>query len=247
MSRAIGLLFAIVCYAIFFATFLYLICFVGSLPFVPVTVDVGPSAPVPVAVVVDVALIVLFGLQHSGMARRGFKAAWTKIVPPALERSAFVLFASIALIILFLFWHPVPEVVWNASSPGLRDLLWTVFWLGWGIVLLSTFLINHFELFGLQQAWLNARQRQASPPQMREPLFYRVVRHPLYLGFFLAFWSIPTMTVGHLLFSAGFSVWMLFAIQLEEADLVHQFGHDYEAYRERVGMLTPRLRRRHTA
>lgn len=247
MARTVGLLFAVLCYAIFFATFLYLICFVGSLPVVPVTVDVGPSAPVATAVAIDVALIVLFGLQHSVMARRGFKRAWTKVVPKAMERSVYVLFASLALIIMFLFWHPVPQVVWHAKGEGLRDLLWAVFALGWAIVLLTTFLINHFELFGLQQAWLNARGREVPPMKMREPLFYRFVRHPLYLGFFLAFWSIPTMTVGHLLFAAGLSAWMLFAIQLEEADLVQQFGRDYEEYRGRVGMLTPRFRRRPAA
>jgi protein-S-isoprenylcysteine O-methyltransferase Ste14 len=244
MSRGLTLLFAIIAYAIFFATFLYLICFVGSLPFVPVTVDSGgPMTSGRIAAVIDVALIALFGLQHSVMARQGFKRAWTKIVPWPMERSVFVLFASIALLILFWFWHPIPRVIWDARPGGLRTALWAIFGLGWLVVLLSTFLINHFELFGLQQAWLHARGRQSHPPQLREPFLYKYVRHPLYLGFFLAFWSIPKMTAGHLLLSLGVSAFMLIAIQFEERDLITLFGKDYEDYQGRVGMLAPRLRR----
>ena len=244
MSRAATLLFAIFAYAVFFATFLYLICFVGNFPIAPVTVDRGPDSPVAVAVVIDLALIAMFGLQHSVMARQGFKRAWTRTVPPQAERSVYVLVASLMLIILFLFWRPIEGTVWDASQTALNMVLWLGFAAGWGIVLLSTFLLNHFELFGLQQAWLHVQGRTAAKPQMRQPLFYRYVRHPLYSGFFLAFWSTPHMTYSHLLLAGGLSVYMLIAIRYEERDLIGLFGSDYEDYRQSAGMLTPRLRRR---
>lgn len=244
MSRALGLLFAIVCYAIFFATFLYLIAFVGNFPFVPLTVDNGPSAPVATAVIIDIALIALFGVQHSVMARPGFKRWWTRVIPPSAERSVFVLMASAALIVLMTLWRPIDAIVWNVTFPLLYDLIWVIFWAGWATVLLSTFLINHFELFGLQQAWFHMRTRQEQTPVLREPFLYRFVRHPMMLGFFLAFWAIPTMTAGHLLLAAGMSAYILIALQYEERDLVGTFGADYEGYRRRVGMLVPRLRSR---
>lgn len=246
MSRVATLLFAILCYAIFFATFLYLIVFVGDFGFAPVTVDSGPAAPRAAAVVIDLALVALFGIQHSVMARQGFKRRWTRIVPWPMERSVFVLVASVALIILYLFWRPIDTTVWDVTSPIGSDLLWLLFWIGWGTVLLSTFLINHFELFGLQQAWFHLHGRKHEPPTFRQPLFYKWVRHPLYLGFLLAFWATPQMTLGHLLLAAGFSVYIVIAIRYEEHDLVTLFGRDYERYREQVGMLTPRFRRRNT-
>lgn len=244
MSKAATLLYAVIAYAIFFATFLYLIAFVGDLSLVPRTVDRGAETPVALALIVNVMLIALFGLQHSVMARQGFKRAWTKIVPPQAERSTFVLFASLALIMMFLFWKPIDAVVWEVATQPAQTVLWALFGLGWLIVLLSTFLINHFELFGLQQAYLYAQGRDAAPPQMRQPLLYRYVRHPLYLGFFLAFWATPQMTLGHLLLAAGMSAYMLIAIRYEERDLVGIFGRDYEEYQARVGMLMPRIRRR---
>ena len=244
MSKAATLLYAVLAYAIFFATFLYLIAFSGDLPLAPRTVDRGPEAPVALALIADFLLIALFGLQHSIMARQGFKRAWTRIVPPQAERSTFVLFASLALILMFLFWKPIDATVWDVRADAARTVLWALFGLGWLIVLLSTFLINHFELFGLQQAYFHARGREAAPPRMRQPLLYRYVRHPLYVGFFLAFWATPHMTVGHLLLAAGMSVYMLIAIRYEERDLVGIFGRDYEEYQARVGMLTPRIRRR---
>jgi protein-S-isoprenylcysteine O-methyltransferase Ste14 len=249
MSRAATLVFAILAYGVFFATFLYLIVFVGDFSFASRTVDLGPSAPVAVAVVIDVALIALFGLQHSVMARPGFKRWWTRFVPPPAERSVYVLAASIALLILFLFWRPIPAVVWSLNPiphSVFNQLIWLAFWAGWAMVLISTFLINHFELFGLQQAWLNLQGRQAEPPKFRKPLFYKWIRHPLYLGFFLAFWATPEMTAGHLLLAVGVSVYMLIAIRYEERDLVGLFGKDYEDYRAEVGMLTPRFKRRRT-
>lgn len=244
MSRAASLLYALLAYAIFFATFLYLVAFVGDFAFVPRTVDRGPEAPLAVALVTNAALIALFGLQHSVMARQGFKRAWTRIVPPQAERSTYVLFASLALILLFTFWRPIGGEVWNFTNPALAMAMMALFFIGWLTVLVSTFLINHFELFGLQQAWLYARGREAAPHQLREPLLYRWVRHPIYAGFFLAFWATPRMTMGHLLLAAGMSVYMLIAIQYEERDLVGMYGRDYEDYRSRVGMLTPRFRKR---
>jgi protein-S-isoprenylcysteine O-methyltransferase Ste14 len=249
MSRAFTLLVAIACYAIFFATFLYLIVFVGDLPLGVKTVDVGPESPVAVAVVVDLALISLFGLQHSVMARQGFKRWWTRFVPPPIERSIFVLAASIALMILFIGWRPIDSIVWSVNPithPLLNDAIWLAFWAGWLTVLLSTFLINHFELFGLQQAWFHLRGRETAKPQLRQPLFYKWIAHPLYSGFFLAFWAAPGMTAGHLLLALGVSVYMLIAIRYEERDLTDLFGDDYRRYRSGVGMLVPRFRRRST-
>ena len=246
MSRTVSLLFSLVAYAIFFATFLYLIAFVGNLPFAAQTIDRGPEAPVGAAVVIDLTLIALFGVQHSVMARQGFKRAWTRIVPEHLERSVYVLGASAALIVMFLFWRPIPNVIWDVTGTAFELPLWILFACGWLIVLLSTFLINHFELFGLQQAWFKMRGREAQPHQLRQPFFYRWVAHPLYSGFFIAFWATPRMTAGHLLFAAGMSVYILIAIRYEERDLKGLFGKDYEDYRAGVGMLTPRFRRRST-
>ena len=244
MTRALYLLFGVAVYLIFFATFLYLIAFVGNLGGVPHSVDVGPGASIAGATAVDLALIALFGLQHSIMARPAFKARWTQLVPAPIERSLYVLFASLTLIVMFLFWRPIPALLWEVTNPIGAAILWGLFWLGWLTVLLSTFLISHFELFGLVQVWSHARGRTLPDPVFRTPLLYRVVRHPLYLGFFLAFWATPRMTDGHLLLAAGMSVYMLIAIGHEERDLVGLFGPQYEDYRRRVGMLTPRLRRR---
>jgi protein-S-isoprenylcysteine O-methyltransferase Ste14 len=240
------MLFAIICYAVFFATFLYLIVFVGDLALGVRTVDVGPQVGPVSAALVDIALIALFGLQHSAMARRPFKSWWTRVVPPAAERSVYVLAASIALMILFIGWHPIDRIVWNVRLPILADAIWLVFWLGWATVLVSTFLINHFELFGLQQAWLNMRGLEPDKPELRQPMLYRWVAHPLYAGFFLAFWAAPEMTVGHLLLAAGVSVYMLIAIRFEEHDLTDLFGDEYTRYRAGVGGLVPRFTRRST-
>lgn len=244
MSRSLYLLFAIAAYAIFLATFLYLIGFVGNLPGPPRSVDRGPDSALAVALIVDVALIALFGLQHSVMARPRFKASWTRIVPAPLERSVYVLFASAALILLFASWRPIDGVVWRVEHPVGEAVLWGLFACGWLIVLLSTFLINHFELFGLQQVYLNLKRRDAQPPRFRTPFFYKAVRHPLYSGFVIAFWATPVMTWGHMLLALGMTSYMLVAIRYEERDLVGVFGSEYEAYQGRVGMLTPRIRPR---
>jgi protein-S-isoprenylcysteine O-methyltransferase Ste14 len=244
MSRAAALLFSIACYAVFFATFLYLIVFVGDFGFTGRTVNSGPQVAPVAAAIIDIALIALFGLQHSVMARPAFKRWWTKIVPPPVERSVYVLAASIALMILFIGWHPIDAIVWSVGNPIFRGLIWVLFWAGWLTVLLSTFLINHFELFGLQQAWFHVRRQETAKPELRHPLFYRWVAHPLYSGFFLAFWAAPQMTVGHLLLAIGVSVYMLIAIRYEERDLTSLFGDDYRRYRSGVGMLVPRFGRR---
>lgn len=242
--RALFMGFSLIAYAIFFATFLYLIGFVGNLPMLPITVDRGASAALGTAVITNLALIALFGVQHSVMARQGFKKAWTRTVPVPIERSVYVLLASVALIIMFAFWRPIAGDVWNVDNPIGQTVLWALFALGWGIVLLSTFLINHFELFGLQQAWLHLQGRAAEPHKFHQPMLYKWVRHPLYLGFFLAFWSTPHMSYGHLLLSIGMSIYMLIAISYEEKDLVAYFGREYEEYRGRVGMLIPGIGRK---
>ena len=242
MSKTVSVLFAALSYAVFFATFLYLIAFVGDLWLVPLTVDRGPASPPVLAAIIDLALIALFGVQHSVMARQGFKRAWTRIVPQQAERSVYVLAASLALIVLFAFWRPIDGTLWNLGGP-LGIAMWALFATGWGLVLLSTFLINHFELFGLQQAWFHARGHEAAEPKFRQPLFYRFVRHPIYLGFAIAFWATPHMSYGHLLLAMGISVYILIGIRHEERDLVSLFGPEYEAYQARVGMLTPRFGR----
>jgi protein-S-isoprenylcysteine O-methyltransferase Ste14 len=209
---------------------------------VPRTVDRGHEVVgLAHAIAADIALVALFGLQHSVMARQGFKRAWTRIVPEPAERSVYVLLASVVLIVMFWFWHPIPAMIWSASSPWLVYLLWGLFGIGWLIVLLSTFLLNHFELFGLRQVWSHAGRRPAPPPEFRTPWFYKRVRHPLYSGFILAFWAIPAMSAGHLLLAAGMTVYILIAIRHEERDLVGLFGVQYQDYRRRAGMLIPRF------
>lgn len=241
MARIIYLLFGVVAYLVFFWTFLYLIAFVGNFPQIPFAVDRGPAAALPVAIGIDLALIALFGVQHSVMARSSFKAAWTRTVPAPVERSMYVLLASLCLIALFVFWRPIPAVIWSVQNQILAYVLWGLFGLGWLIVLISTFLINHFELFGLRQVWSHAGGHEIPAPEFRTPFFYRFVRHPIYSGFVLAFWATPHMTAGHLLLAVGMTVYILIAIGHEERDLVGMFGKDYEDYRGRAGKLVPRF------
>jgi protein-S-isoprenylcysteine O-methyltransferase Ste14 len=228
----------LICYVIFFLTFLYAIGFVGDFG-VPRTIDSGPSASLVPALVIDAVLLGVFAVQHSLMARPAFKAWWTKIVPPPIERSTYVLFASLALMLLFWQWRALPQAVWTIGSPAIATLVVIAFWVGWATVLLSTFLINHFDLFGLRQVWAYRRAQQIPPPEFRTPLFYKVVRHPLYLGFIIAFWAAPTMSQGHLFFALATTAYILIAIQLEEHDMVAVFGERYLAYRKQVSMLIP--------
>jgi protein-S-isoprenylcysteine O-methyltransferase Ste14 len=250
--RALYLAFGVFAYAFFFATFLYLIAFVGDLTelFKAVGSDVprsvsfgGPERDIVAAVLINLALIALFGLQHSVMARQGFKRAWIRLVPEPMERSMYVLLASAVLWVLFTSWQSMPAEIWRVDNAIGASLLWALFAAGWAIVLISTFLISHFELFGLKQVWMHLRGQATVTPVLRQPFFYRFVRHPLYSGFFLAFWATPVMTTGHLLFAAGMSLYMLIAIRYEERDLVELFGEDYERYRRDVGMLAPGLGR----
>ena len=248
MQRILALGYALVAYLIFFATFLWLIAFLADVAIFPTTVnDAVNGTSMAQAVVVDIALIALFGVQHSVMARPAFKARWTRLVPQSVERSTYVLAAAIALGLLLGLWHPIEGTIWDVRGTAAEPIIWALFAVGWAVLLLSTFLINHFELFGLTQAWLHGRPPNDAPPKLREPLFYRYVRHPLYLGFTMGFWATPHMTASHLLFVAGMQVYILIGIAHEERDLVAHFGPDYENYRTRVGMLIPGIGRRKPA
>ena len=243
MSRILAAVYGAICYLIFLATFLYAVAFVGDI-LVPRTIDSGgPDAPLVTALLINVVLLGVFAVQHSLMARPAFKAVWTKIVPPAVERSTYVLFTNAALILLYWQWRPMPDAVWTLAEPVTANVVRGLFWMGWGIVLASTFMISHFELFGLRQVWLNLRQETAASPTFRTPLLYGFVRHPIYLGFVIAFWATPVMSQGHLLFAVMTTAYILIAIQLEERDLIGVFGDTYRQYRQKVGMLIPSRRK----
>jgi methanethiol S-methyltransferase len=246
MGRALGFLYGIAAYLLFFVTFLYAIGFVAGVA-VPKTIDTGTATPLIAAIVVDLVLMSVFAVQHSVMARTGFKRWWTKIVSPAVERTTYVLAATLALALLLWQWRPIPAVIWHVANPTAAMVILALAALGWGIVLLSTFLINHFELFGLHQVTNNLTGRPMPAPRFRTPMFYKLVRHPIYLGFIIAFWSAPTMTAGHLLFAAVTTAYIFVGIALEERDLVAVFGDDYRRYRQRVAMLLPFLTRSRAA
>jgi protein-S-isoprenylcysteine O-methyltransferase Ste14 len=237
-------IYGVVSYAVFFATFLYAIGFVGNL-WVPKSMDSAPTMPFTTALLVDLALLGVFAIQHSVMARPAFKRWWTRIVPETAERSTYTLLSSLALILLFAYWQPLGGVVWSVSAPVGKTLLYAAFAFGWGLVLVSTFLINHFDLFGLRQVWLQLLNKPYRPLHFGTPLFYRYVRHPLYVGWFFAFWATPTMTVTHLVFAIATTAYILIAIQLEERDLIDAHP-EYAEYRRSVPMLIPFTKRRRT-
>jgi len=230
-------------YAIFLGTFLYALGFVGNFG-VPRTLDGAPAESLALALAVDAGLLALFAVQHSVMARRWFKDWWTRFVPRPLERSTYVLFSSLALLLLFWQWRPLGGVVWSVESQAGRVVLWALFAFGWGLVLVSTFLINHFDLFGLRQVWLYLLGRPYTALHFGTPGPYRLVRHPLYVGWLFAFWATPTMAAAHLLFSVATTAYILLAIQFEERDLAREHGESYEEYRRAVPMLVPFTRRR---
>jgi len=238
MGRFFAFAYGLLTYVIFFVTFVYAIGFVTGLV-VPKTIDTGAVVPLAEAIIVNLVLMSVFAIQHSVMARQGFKKWWKKFVPKSVERSTYVLFASLALILLFWQWRPIPTVVWSIANPSLAMIVLGLSIVGFLLVLSSTFLINHFELFGLHQVVNNLAGREMPAPRFYTPLFYKFVRHPLYLGFIIAFWAAPTMTVGHLLFAAVTTAYILVAIVLEERDLVNLFGDEYRKYRSRVPMLLP--------
>jgi protein-S-isoprenylcysteine O-methyltransferase Ste14 len=240
MKRSLILLYGVASYLVFFATFLYAIGFVGNL-WVPKAMDSPRDTTLGMALAINLGLLSLFALQHSVMARPAFKRAWTRVIPESAERSTYTLLSSLALILLFWQWRPLGGVVWDVQNGIARALIYAAFAFGWGLVLVATFLINHFDLFGLRQVWLQFRGQPYRALPFKTPGPYRLVRHPLYVGWFFAFWATPTMTVTHLVFAVMTTAYILVAIQLEERDLVDALP-EYAQYRRRVPMLVPRMR-----
>lgn len=234
-------LYAVLTYAFFFLTFLYAIAFVDDLPLVPKTLDSGPKSPLLITLIVDALLLGLFAVQHSVMARPAFKRWWTRIVAPPIERTTYVLLASAALVVMYVYWRPLPQPIWTVAPGPTATALMALSLVGWGVVLISTFLLSHFELFGLSQVFARLQDRAPPAAEFRTPALYRLVRHPIYVGFIVAFWATPTMTLGHLIFAVGTLGYILIAIQLEEHDLVGVFGDRYRLYQHQVGMLLPNL------
>jgi protein-S-isoprenylcysteine O-methyltransferase Ste14 len=242
LGRITASLYGLICYLIFLGTFLYAIGFVGNV-FVPKSIDSGDRVPLVQALLIDAVLLSVFAIQHSVMARRWFKRAWTKVIPEPIERSTYVLLASAALILLFWQWRPITRVVWEVQNSTGALVLTALFWIGWGLVLISTYLVDHFSLFGLKQVYRYLKGIPDGPLPFKTPALYKTVRHPLYLGFIIGFWSTPRMTIGHLFFAVMCTAYILVAIQFEERDLIHSYGDTYRNYRKQVSMLLPlRLR-----
>jgi protein-S-isoprenylcysteine O-methyltransferase Ste14 len=241
MQRWLFFIYGVACYLLFLATFAYLAGFVGNF-FVPRSIDTPSSMPLAGAVVVNLGLILLFGLQHSVMARPAFKRLWTRIIPQVIERSTYVLISSVVTFLLVWFWQGIDLVVWDVQQPLGRNLLWGLFAVGWLLVPGASLMIDHFDLFGTRQVWFYLQGREYVAPAFRVPGLYKWVRHPLYVGWGLAFWAIPTMTLGHLLFASSLTIYMVLASIIEERDLVRHFGPQYEEYQRQVGAFVPRLR-----
>ncbi|MEM9923185.1 MAG: methanethiol S-methyltransferase [Cyanobacteria bacterium P01_D01_bin.50] len=240
LQRILFFIYGLVCYCIFFATFSYAMGFAGNF-LVPKSMDTGGTASFVKALIIDALLLGVFAIQHSGMARKGFKEAWTKVIPKPIERSTYVLCTSLALILLFWQWQPLGTTLWDLSGTIAEPILWCLCGLGWLIVLLSTFMINHFELFGLQQVFLNFVGKEPEKLNFKVVGLYNYVRHPIYLGFIIAFWSTPVMTLTHLFFSCGILAYILVGIFLEEKDLIADYGNQYREYKKAVSMLIPKL------
>lgn len=239
MSRILSFIYGAISYIIFLGSFLYAIAFVGDF-WVHKTINSGAGASSMLnALLINAGLLGLFAVQHSVMARQGFKEWWTRIIPKHVERSTYVLLSSLLLILLFWQWRPMPDVIWSVEAGFGYYLLMTLFWVGWGIVLLSTFMINHFDLFGLRQVYLHLKQEEFTPLEFKELWLYKYIRHPLMFGFLIAFWAAPTMTAGHLLFAIATSGYIFIGIWFEERDLIEFHGNKYQEYRERVRMLIP--------
>jgi protein-S-isoprenylcysteine O-methyltransferase Ste14 len=240
MKRALVFLYGLVAYFIFFGTILYAIGFTGNIV-VPKGIDSGLVGPLGTALAVNAVLLTLFAVQHSGMARRGFKRFITRYIPQAAERSTFVLLASVCLLALFVFWRPLGGVIWDIQNSAGRIIMYSLFAFGWVLVFAATFMINHFDLFGLRQVYLYARGREYKPLPFRTPWLYKYVRHPLYVGFFFAMWFTPTMTIAHLVFAVACTGYIVIATQFEERDLVEAHGETYRKYREQVPMYIPKI------
>lgn len=242
MARISVLIYGVVSYLIFFLTFLYAIGFIGNI-WVPKTIDSEPQVGFTTALIVNLALLGIFAVQHSVMARPAFKAWWTKIIPTVAERSTYVLFSSLALILLFYFWQPMGGVIWQVDNQVGQIILYSLFGFGWLLVLVATFLINHFDLFGVRQVYLHFTGKEYTALKFTTPGLYKLVRHPLYLGWFFAFWATPTMTMAHLIFAVATTIYIFMAIRWEETDLISSLGEDYANYRKMVPMVIPFLKR----
>ena len=237
-GRIATFVYGVLCYLVFFGTFLYAIGFIGDV-MVPKSIDSGRTGPLGEALLINAALLTLFAVQHSTMARPWFKRMWTRIIPKQIERSTYVLLSSVLLILLFWMWQPIGGVIWKVEQPALRAVLYGIFALGFLLVLISTFLINHFDLFGLRQVYLYLRGKEYTQLRFGTPILYRHIRHPLYLGWLFAFWATPTMTIAHLVFAIATTAYIFMAIQFEERDLIDLYGDVYKRYKQNVPMIVP--------
>lgn len=240
MKKTTIFLYGIISYVIFLGVFVYAIGFVGNI-FVEQSIDANPQAPMWLAAIIDIGLLGIFAIQHSVMARPAFKRLWTTIIPEPAERATYVLFSSLAMILMFWFWEPIGGLIWDISDPAYRMIIMAGYFAGWAMLFLSTCLINHFDLFGLRQVWLNLRGKSYEQPPFRTPALYAFVRHPIYLSWLMIFWFTPTMTVAHLLFAVMTTAYIFIAIQFEERDLIDAIGQDYRKYRQEVPMIFPFL------